>query len=97
MLEQLFFITISIIIFGLMFYKMIKKNETGYIYLLILGAIGIIIDGIGIVANTNTNIFLKVITYIMSIIIPGMAIILEHKNVDIINWIKFLQVKLYLL
>lgn len=96
MLEQLFFITISIIIFGLMFYKMIKKNETGYIYLLILGAIGIIIDGIGIVANTNTNIFLKVITYIMSIIIPGMAIILEHKNVDIINWIKFLQVKLYL-
>ena len=59
MLEQLFFITISIIIFGLMFYKMIKKNETGYIYLLILGAIGIIIDGIGIVANTNTNIFLN--------------------------------------
>ena len=96
MLEQLFFITISIIIFGLMFYKMIKKNETGYIYLLILGAIGIIIDGIGIVANTNTNIFLKVITYIMSIIIPGMALILEHKNVDIINWIKFLRVKLYL-
>ena len=41
-----------------MFYKMIKKNEMGYIYLLILGAVGIIIDGIGIVANVNANIFL---------------------------------------
>ena len=31
MLEQLFFITVSVAIFGIMFYKMIKKNETGYI------------------------------------------------------------------
>ena len=96
MLEQLFFITVSVAIFGIMFYKMIKKNETGYIYLLILGAIGIIVDGIGIVANINTNIILKVITYIMSIIIPGVALILEYKNIDIINWIKFAQVKFYL-
>ena len=96
MLEQLFFITVSVAIFGIMFYKMIKKNETGYIYLLILGAIGIIVDGIGIVANINTNIILKIITYIMSIIIPGVALILEHKNIDIINWIKFAQVKFYL-
>ena len=74
MLEQLFFITMSVTIFGIMFYKMIKKNETGYIYLLILGAMGIIIDGIGIVANINTNIFLKIITYIMSIIILWLSI-----------------------
>lgn len=96
MLEQLFFITVSVVIFGIMFYKMIKNNETGYIYLLILGAIGIIIDGIGIVANINTNIFLKILTYIMSIIIPGAVLILEYKNIDIINWIKFAQVKFYL-
>ena len=96
MLEQLFFITVSVAIFGIMFYKMIKKNETGYIYLLIIGAMGIIIDGIGIVANINTNIFLKIITYIMSIIIPGITLILERKNIDIINWLKFLKVKFYL-
>lgn len=96
MLEQLFFITVSVAVFGIMFYKMIKKNETGYIYLLILGALGIIIDGIGIVANVNANIFLKILTYIMSIIIPGAALILEYKNIDVINWIKFAQVKFYL-
>ena len=96
MLEQLFFLTASVVIFGIMFYKMIKKNETGYIYLLVLGALGIIIDGIGIVLSINTNIFLKIITYIMSIIIPGAILILESKNIDIINWLKFLQVKFYL-
>lgn len=96
MLEQLFFLTASVVIFGIMFYKMIKKNETGYIYILVLGALGIIIDGIGIVLSINTNIFLKIITYIMSIIIPGAILILESKNIDIINWLKFLQVKFYL-
>ena len=69
MLEQLFFITMSVTIFGIMFYKMIKKNETGYIYLLILGAMGIIIDGIGIVANINANIFLKILIYITVLIL----------------------------
>ena len=69
MLEQLFFITVSVIIFGIMFYKMIKKNEMGYIYLLILGAVGIIIDGIGIVANFNTNILVKILTNVKSKII----------------------------
>ena len=96
MLEQLFFITTSVIIFGIIFYKMIKKNETGYIFLLILCAVGIIIDGIGIVFNLNANIFLKISTYIMSIIIPSIILILEHKNIDIINEAKFLKVKIYL-
>ena len=96
MLEQLFFITVSVIIFGIMFYKMIKKNEKGYIYLLILGAVGIIIDGIGIVANFNTNIFVKILTYVISIIIPGIVLILEKKNIDMINFIKFAKVRFYL-
>lgn len=95
MLEQLFFITVSVIIFGRVFYKMIKKNETGYIFLLILGAMGIVIDGIGIVFNAKTNIFLKTLTYIMSIIIPGIILMLEYRKIDIINSIKFLRVKFY--
>ena len=96
MLEQLFFITVSVIIFGIMFYKMIKKNEMGYIYLLILGAVLIIIDGIWIVANFNTNIFVKILTYVISIIIPGIVLILEKKNIDMINFIKFAKVRFYL-
>ena len=46
MLEQLFFIVVSVCLFGTVFYQMIRKNETGYIAILILQALGIIIDAI---------------------------------------------------
>lgn len=96
MLEQLFFITVSVVLFGLIFFKMIKKNDTEYIVLLVLEALGIIIDGAGIIFNLNTSMFLRGLTYIMSIIIPITVLVLEYKNIDIINGIKFAQVKFYL-
>ena len=48
MIEQVFFIVISVGFFGSIFYLMIKKNETGYLYFLGLQALGIIIDAIRI-------------------------------------------------
>lgn len=96
MLEQLFFITVSVMIFGAIFFKMIKRNDTEYIALLVIEALGIIIDGVGIVLSINANIFLKILTYIMSIIIPIVVLILEYKNIDVINFIKFAQVKFYI-
>lgn len=46
MIEQLFFIVVSVCLFGAIFYQMIKENETGYIAILVLQAGGIIIDAI---------------------------------------------------
>lgn len=46
MIEQLLFIVVSVCFFGAMFYQMIRKNETGYIVVLILQATGIILDAI---------------------------------------------------
>ena len=46
MIEQLFFIIVSVCLFGAIFYQMIKKNETGYIVILIIQAIGIIINAV---------------------------------------------------
>ncbi len=95
MFEQLFFITASVILFGLIFFKMIKKNDTSYIVLLSIEAIGIIIDGAAIISNINTNIFIKIITYIFSIILPIGVLILEYNNVDVFNFIKLAKVKFY--
>ena len=52
-----------------------KRNDTEYIALLVIEALGIIIDGGGIVLSINTNLFLKILTYIMSILIPLIPII----------------------
>ena len=46
MIEQLFFIVVSVCLFGVIFYQMIRENETGYITFLVLQALGIIIDAI---------------------------------------------------
>ncbi len=46
MIEQILFIVISVCLFGLIFYLMIRKNETGYLYFLGIQALGIIIDAI---------------------------------------------------
>ncbi len=46
MIEQLFFITVSVCLFGALFFLMICKNETGYLYFLGIQSLGIIIDAI---------------------------------------------------
>ena len=96
MIEQLFFITAAVVLFGMIFFKMIKKNETEYVIILVLEMIGIIIDAIGIMANVNSNAFVKTITYLMAIIIPLAIIILEYKKIDVINFLRFLKVKFYI-
>lgn len=96
MLEQLFFITFSIVIFGLVFFKMIKRNDTQYIFILLVEAFGIIADGITIIFNIKVNIFIKILFYIVSILLPSALLILEHKNIDILNWVKMAKVKFYL-
>lgn len=96
MVEQLFFITFSVAFFGLIFYKFIKRNDTEYVVLLILEALGIIIDGISLIANHKLNLFFKIITYTISIIIPVVVTILEYKKIDVLQYIKLLQVKFYI-
>ena len=96
MVEQLFFITFSVVFFGLIFYKFIKKNDTEYVILLVLEALGIIIDGISLISNHKLNIFLEIITYTVSIIIPMAVIILEYKKIDVLQYKKILQVKFYI-
>lgn len=97
MIEQLCFIILSVILFGIMFFKMFKKNDTSYIVLLVIQAIGIILDGAGILFNFSTNKVLKILTYTISIFLPILVIALEYKNIDIINSLRFAQIKFYIL
>ena len=81
MIEQLFFIILAIILFGIIFLKLIKKNDTSYVIILAIAAVGIAIDFLELVSNSKVNIFLKIISYILAIIIPGIVIWLEKKNI----------------
>lgn len=95
MIGQLIFIVVSVILFGIIFFKIIQRNETGYILILAIEAIGLIIDGAGIILDLKLNMFFKFLIFTMSIMVPLTVIILEYKNIDVINIIKFTKVKFY--
>ena len=97
MIEQLLFTILAVALFGVIFFKMIKSNDTGYVTLLVIEAIGIAINFIGFVFNIHLNIFFKIIVYTISIIAPIIVIVLEKKGIDVINLLKFAKVRLYLL
>lgn len=96
MIEQLIFTIVSVILFGYIFYKMMKYNENEYIIILVIEALGLAIDFIGVIFGLDMNLFFKCLIYVMSIIIPLFIIILEKKGIDVINKINIIKVDLYL-
>ena len=96
MFEQLVFIILSIVLFGIIFCKMIKKNDTSYVLILAIEAIGIAIFFIASLANFSLNIIIKFLIYLMSIVLPIVVIILEKKNINIMQWYKFFKVDVYM-
>ena len=55
-IEQLIFTVISFAIFVSMFFKMIKKNDTSYVIVLVLEAIGIALNFLEVLFSVKLNI-----------------------------------------
>ena len=96
MAEQFIFIMLSIILFVIIFFKMIKKNDTSYVPILAVEALGIGIDFAFLVTNHNLNFFIKAIIYAMSVIIPFIIILLEKNKIDIMINMKMVIINMYL-
>ena len=78
MLERIIFNILSFSLFILIFFKIIRKNDTAYVAPLILEAIGIAIGLIEILIGRFLGTFIRVITYLLAIVLP-LAIILIEK------------------
>ena len=78
-IEQFIFTVVSLAIFVYMFFKMIKNNDTSYIVILILEAIGIALNFLEFALFIEVNIVLNIIKYVLSIFIPVILIILEFR------------------
>ena len=94
--EQLIFTVISLAIFVYTFFKMIRKNDTSYVIILILEAIGIALNFIEFSFNINLNIVLDISKYVLSILIPIIAIILEKRGITLLEIINITKAKFYL-
>lgn len=77
-IEKIFFNIIAIALFTIIFLKLIRKNDTSYILILILEFIGIAINFTELFLSVSLNWFLKTITYILAVIIPLWVLWLEY-------------------
>ena len=80
MLEKIIFNVLAFALFTITVLKLIKKNDTSYIYILALEFIGILINFIELFFSIQLNWFLKTITYLFSIIILGIILWIEQKK-----------------
>ena len=95
-IEQFIFTVVSLAIFVYMFFKMIKNNDTSYIVILILEAIGIALNFLGFALFIELNMLLNILKYVLSIVIPGIVIIIEMKGMTLIEIMNIARAKMYL-
>ena len=83
MLEKIIFNVLALALFTIAFLKLIRKNDTSYIYVLALEFVGLAINFIELFFSIKLSIILKIIIYIFSIIIPGIMLWIEKvKKID---------------
>ena len=97
MLEQFIFTTLALALFGVGFFKLIKNNDTGYVSLLVIEAIGIAIDFIYYISNKKIIIYIKILIYTASVILPMIIYFLQRKNIDCIKSIRQIKIKILLI
>lgn len=82
MLERIIFNILAFSLFVIVFFKMIRKNDTNYVIVLVLEALGIAIGFIELLVENYFGLFMRILTYIISVVIPITIIILEKYNFE---------------
>ena len=95
MLERMLFNIFALGLFLFLFFRMIQKNDTNYIYVLVLQALGIAIGFFALLMNIKLTTILIIITYIFSIVIPAIVILIEKKGITLTEAIYMTLYKFY--
>ena len=82
LIERIIFNLLAFTLFIFMFFKIIRKNDTSYIVIICIQALGIAINFIELIANNYFGNFIRILTYVLSILIPIIIIGLEYKGIN---------------
>ena len=95
-LEQLIFIILAFGLFVYIFFKMIQRNDTNYIGILVMQAIGIALNFIAVLIKKELGTFFVILKYIFGIIIPVAIIAIEKRGIPLIQILNVAKAKIYL-
>ncbi|MBR2744872.1 MAG: tetratricopeptide repeat protein [Clostridia bacterium] len=96
MLEKVTFFIFAFIMFMILFFKLIRKKDSIYIYLVALNLVGILIRFVELSNKLEFNFILVSVCYIISVIIPFIIIVLELKKIFIPEMIATAKAKMFL-
>jgi len=97
MIQQIVFTVIAFVLFVyILLFKLIKKNDTTYLIILGIQAIGIMLNLINIITNKLNGYFYTSILYLLCIIIPIFVFIIEKRNINISEHIRITIAQTYL-
>lgn len=83
MIERILLSVLAFVLFAYIFiFKLIKKNDTTYLAILIGQAIGILLNFLQILFSAFSGLEWKIVVYILSIIIPTIILIIETKGIS---------------
>lgn len=98
MIEKIIFNLLAFTLFIFMFFKIVRKNDTSYVYLLVIQFLGIVLSFIELVANIKLGLGLKILMYVLSIVIPIIVFVIEGKmNINFLEIINMFLAEIYLI
>ena len=83
-------------LFILMFFKMIRKNDTTYIPILVVQAVGIFINFVEMITNSVYSFGIKCMLYVLSIVLPILILLLEYKGINFTELVHMLSANVLL-
>ena len=80
MIEKIIFELLAFTMFIFILANLVRKNDTNYLYILILQFIGISLGFVELIINKPFNIIIKILMYIVTILFPLVILLLEIKK-----------------
>ncbi len=98
MIGQIIFTVIAFVLFiYIVLLKIVKKNDTTYLIILGLQAIGILLNFIKIAFDIFSGLSITILLWLLCIITPVAVFILEAKNINVSEILRTAMAKFYLL
>ena len=97
MLEKIIFLLGAFLLFIVIFYKIIRKNDTNYIALIVFQAFGIVICFFEINMGITAGMFFMTLRYLCSIIIPIMVVLFEINGINFSEILSIFRVNFWMM
>lgn len=95
MIEKVIFNLLAISLFIIIFFIMARKNDTNYISILVLSAIGICINFLELNFNFIENVWTKFFEYLLAVILPIVVILSERYGIKYSEFIAIIKIKYF--